>query len=57
VLPDQAAEMRRIASSLGLAGEFDHARPTHVNGGGSGRAHRSSRGSHSRRRSGSRGRR
>ena len=30
VLPDQDAEMRRIASSLGLASEFDHERPAHV---------------------------
>ena len=57
VLPDQVGEMRRIASSLGLASEFEHARPAHVNGGGSSRAHRSSRGAHPRRRNESRGRR
>jgi len=32
VLPDQAGEMRQIATSLGLGREFDHGRPTHVNG-------------------------
>ncbi len=32
VLPDQTVEMRRIAKSLGLSGEFDHGRPAHVNG-------------------------
>jgi ATP-dependent RNA helicase RhlE len=32
VLPDQTSEMRRIAASLGLAHEFDHGRPAHVNG-------------------------
>ena len=30
VLPDQDAEMRKIAVSLGLGAEFDHARPAHV---------------------------
>jgi ATP-dependent RNA helicase RhlE len=30
VLPDQTSEMRRIAASLGLAREFDHAGPPHV---------------------------
>jgi ATP-dependent RNA helicase RhlE len=57
VLPDQAGEMRRIASSLGLASEFDHARPAHVNGGGSSRTHGPSRASHPRRRNGRGGRR
>jgi ATP-dependent RNA helicase RhlE len=33
VVPDQTDDMRRIASSLGLSGEFDHGRPAHVNGG------------------------
>jgi ATP-dependent RNA helicase RhlE len=32
VVPDQTDDMRRIASSLGLSGEFDHGRPAHVNG-------------------------
>jgi superfamily II DNA/RNA helicase len=32
VLPDQTAEMRRIAKSLGLSSEFDHGRPAHSNG-------------------------
>jgi superfamily II DNA/RNA helicase len=35
VLPDQDAEMRRIAASLGLADQFDHSRPAHVAGSGS----------------------
>jgi ATP-dependent RNA helicase RhlE len=30
VLPDQHAEMRKIASSLGLAAEFDHRAPAHA---------------------------
>jgi ATP-dependent RNA helicase RhlE len=30
VLPEQDGEMRRIASSLGLATEYDHTRPAHV---------------------------
>jgi superfamily II DNA/RNA helicase len=30
VLPDQDGEMRKIASDLGLASEFDHGRPAHV---------------------------
>ncbi len=32
VLPDQAGEMRRIAASLGLSGEFDHERRGHTDG-------------------------
>ena len=53
VLPDQHAEMRKIASSLGLAAEFDHqapARATVAPGGGHA-------GGGSRRRNGSSGRR
>jgi ATP-dependent RNA helicase RhlE len=30
VMPDQDAEMRKIAKSLGLAIEYDHTRPAHV---------------------------
>ncbi|HEX2070297.1 MAG TPA: DEAD/DEAH box helicase [Thermoleophilaceae bacterium] len=33
VLADQAHEMRRIASDLGLSSEFDSGRPAHVTGG------------------------
>jgi superfamily II DNA/RNA helicase len=32
VLPDEAGEMSRIAASLGLSSEFDHARPAQVSG-------------------------
>jgi ATP-dependent RNA helicase RhlE len=32
VLPEQAGDMRRIAASLGLSGEFDHERRGHANG-------------------------
>jgi len=54
VMPDQTGEMRQIASSLGLAREFDHARPAHGNGDASGRAARTSRHSPSRHRNGRR---
>jgi ATP-dependent RNA helicase DeaD/ATP-dependent RNA helicase RhlE len=32
ILPEQAAEMRKVAADLGLSREFDHGRPTHVGG-------------------------
>lgn len=43
VLPDQAADMRRMADSLGLSREFDHARPAHVNGAAGGPPRRPAR--------------
>jgi superfamily II DNA/RNA helicase len=48
VVPDQTDDMRRIASSLGLSGEFDHARPAHVNGGVETASHRPRRRSNQR---------
>lgn len=43
VLPDQRAEMRRIASSLGLAAEFDRRAPAHVGGSDAARGRRNGR--------------
>ncbi len=50
VLPDQAQEMRRIATSLGLASEFDRERPQHSGTHRSGPPHRNGGRSHRRRR-------
>ena len=51
VLPEQDGDMRKIAVSLGLGSEFDHARPAHVSSGAaSTHARRGGRGSGGRRR-------